>query len=69
MSGFATSEIMKHSITMTLQHFRVNIKTRISQLSNFSSQQFDTGSTITKDDGLVNLELTMNHHVITYFGE
>ena len=57
MTGLARPEIMKNAVTMGLQHARVDVETRVAQLGNLFGQQFNTGRRVTKNDGLIDLEL------------
>ena len=57
MSRFAATKVVKNTISMTLHHSGMNVKTRISKFSNFTSQQLNSACGITKDDGLIDLQL------------
>lgn len=48
---------MENSIAVGLQHLCVNVKARISQLSDLLGEQLNTVHRIAENDGLVNLQL------------
>jgi hypothetical protein len=57
MTGLARPEIMKHAVSVRLQHSSMDVETRVAQLGNLFGQEFNTGRRVTKDDGLIDLEL------------
>ncbi len=59
MTGLARTEIMENTITMTLNHFSMNVVTRVSKFSNFASKKFYSACRVAEDDGLVDLKLKM----------
>ena len=50
------AKLVKHTVAVALKHFCVNVKARVSKLSNFPRKKLDTVHTVAKKDALVDFQ-------------
>lgn len=59
----AVAEFVEHSVPMRLQHLRVDVQARVAELRDLLRQQLHTAHRVAENDGLVDLQLPMEHTV------
>lgn len=56
IAAYTVTEVMKHTVTVMLQHLRVRVEAGVSKFGNLLRKQLHSVCGVAKNDGLVDLE-------------